>query len=159
MSSSSGWCYRPFATYCACTRALAGKGGKRDEAKQTRDLPPILRELLGLSARAGVGADLATPTAAPPAWMSVRYPDVLPVDVSGVLQAGGLLRMSVSARCSSHGQLCAAGAEWPMDSAMQHALMPGLNKAVPWTVMEQTGSRVNWCRPNAASGLALRQGA
>ena len=32
---------------------------------------------------AGIGVDLATPTASPPPWLSTRYPEVLPVDAQG----------------------------------------------------------------------------
>jgi beta-galactosidase len=48
-----------------------------------------LHDLLDLLAANGIGVDLATPTAAPPAWMSVRYPDILPVDVSGARYSHG----------------------------------------------------------------------
>jgi beta-galactosidase len=42
-----------------------------------------LRDLLDLIGDAGIGVDLATPTAAPPPWLTTRYPDVLPVDDRG----------------------------------------------------------------------------
>ena len=42
-----------------------------------------LREVLDLMGEAGIGVDLATPTAAPPPWLTTRYPDVLPVDARG----------------------------------------------------------------------------
>ena len=42
-----------------------------------------LRDVLDLLAGGGIGVDLATPTAAPPAWLSARYPDVLPIDPTG----------------------------------------------------------------------------
>ena len=42
-----------------------------------------LREVLDLMGDAGIGVDLATPTAAPPPWLTTRYPDVLPVDERG----------------------------------------------------------------------------
>jgi beta-galactosidase len=34
-------------------------------------------------AAAGIGADMSTPTASPPPWLSARYPDILPVDARG----------------------------------------------------------------------------
>jgi beta-galactosidase len=37
-----------------------------------------------------------------------------------------------------------ADPEWPMYSAMHYDLSRGLNKDVPWMVMEQSASRVNW---------------
>jgi beta-galactosidase len=42
-----------------------------------------LRDVLDLLGEAGIGVDLATPTAAPPPWLTTRYPDVLPVDERG----------------------------------------------------------------------------
>ena len=48
-----------------------------------------LHELLDLLGEAGIGVDLATPTAAPPPWLSTRYPDVLPVDVRGARYSHG----------------------------------------------------------------------
>jgi beta-galactosidase len=48
-----------------------------------------LRDVLDLLAEAGVGVDLATPTASPPPWLTTRYPDVLPVDVRGARYSHG----------------------------------------------------------------------
>jgi beta-galactosidase len=48
-----------------------------------------LRDVLDHLSRAGIGVNLATPTAAPPAWLSARYPDVLPVDRTGVRYSYG----------------------------------------------------------------------
>jgi len=42
-----------------------------------------LTDVLDLMGEAGIGVDLATPTAAPPPWLTTRYPDVLPVDERG----------------------------------------------------------------------------
>jgi beta-galactosidase len=48
-----------------------------------------LREVLDLMGEAGIGVDLATPTAAPPPWLTTRYPDVLPVDDRGARYSHG----------------------------------------------------------------------
>ncbi|HTV12215.1 MAG TPA: beta-galactosidase [Acidimicrobiales bacterium] len=48
-----------------------------------------LHDLLDLLASADISVDLATPTAAPPAWLSVRYPDVLPVNAYGARYSHG----------------------------------------------------------------------
>jgi beta-galactosidase len=48
-----------------------------------------LRQVLDLLAEAGIDADLATPTAAPPPWLTTRYPDVLPVDDRGTRYSHG----------------------------------------------------------------------
>jgi len=44
----------------------------------------LLDELMGQLEANGIGADLATATATPPAWLVRRYSDVLPVDVDGI---------------------------------------------------------------------------
>lgn len=43
----------------------------------------LLDELMDLLAANSIGADLATATATPPAWMARKYADVLPVDSNG----------------------------------------------------------------------------
>jgi beta-galactosidase len=48
-----------------------------------------LREVLDLLGEAGIGVDLATPTASPPPWLTTRYPDVLPVDDRGARYSHG----------------------------------------------------------------------
>ena len=42
-----------------------------------------LDEVMDLLAEAGVGVDLATPTAAPPSWLAHEHPETLPVDAEG----------------------------------------------------------------------------
>ena len=48
-----------------------------------------LDRLMDLLAENGMHACLATPTAAQPAWLSAAYPDVLPVDVTGMRREHG----------------------------------------------------------------------
>jgi beta-galactosidase len=48
-----------------------------------------LRQVLDLLGEAGIAVDLATPTAAPPPWLTTRYPDVLPVDERGARYSHG----------------------------------------------------------------------
>ena len=48
-----------------------------------------LRRVLDLMGEAGIDVDLATPTAAPPPWLTTRYPDVLPVDARGARYSHG----------------------------------------------------------------------
>ncbi|HTV10502.1 MAG TPA: beta-galactosidase [Acidimicrobiales bacterium] len=43
-----------------------------------------------------------------------------------------------------------ANPDWAMESAMHYDLVRGLNKRVPWMVMEQASSRVNWRPHNSA---------
>ncbi|MGW1029426.1 beta-galactosidase [Streptomyces sp. NPDC002577] len=51
-----------------------------------------LDEVMDLLAEAGVSADLATPTAAPPSWLAHEHPETLPVDGEG-------RRVAFGARC------------------------------------------------------------
>ncbi|MFF7789940.1 beta-galactosidase [Streptomyces sp. NPDC007991] len=51
-----------------------------------------LDEVMDLLAEAGVGVDLATPTAAPPSWLAHEHPETLPVDGDG-------RRIAFGARC------------------------------------------------------------
>ncbi len=48
-----------------------------------------LREVLDLLEGAGIGADLATPTASPPPWAATRYEDLAPVDERGARYSHG----------------------------------------------------------------------
>ena len=48
----------------------------------------LLDKVIPLLADAGVGVDLATPTAAPPNWFLTQYPHVRPVTDDGVVLAG-----------------------------------------------------------------------
>ena len=58
-----------------------------------------LDEVLGLLHEAGIAVDLATPTASPPPWLGIRYPETLPVDPDGVrLAAGSRNQFSPSSR-------------------------------------------------------------
>lgn len=48
-----------------------------------------LDEVLDLLHGSGIAVDLATPTASPPPWLGLRYPETLPVDRDGVRLAAG----------------------------------------------------------------------
>lgn len=49
-----------------------------------------LDELMDLFAENGISVCLATPTVAQPAWLSTKYPEVLPVDISGRKRTHGM---------------------------------------------------------------------
>ena len=66
-----------------------------------------LDRLMDLLARTGIYADLATATAAQPAWASVKYPDILPVDEYGRRLAYGS-RQSYCPNSGSYRRLAAA---------------------------------------------------
>ncbi|MBO0608191.1 beta-galactosidase [Myceligenerans salitolerans] len=56
-------------------------------------------EVLDLLHEHGIGVDLATPTASPPAWLGARHPETLPVDADGVrLVAGSRNHFSPASR-------------------------------------------------------------
>ncbi|GAA4913395.1 beta-galactosidase [Nesterenkonia rhizosphaerae] len=49
-----------------------------------------LDDVMDMLAEAGIGADLATATASPPAWLSTQHPEILPVTEDGtILSPGG----------------------------------------------------------------------
>ncbi|WP_433676410.1 beta-galactosidase [Microbacterium gorillae] len=48
-----------------------------------------LDDVLDLLHAGGIAVDLATPTASPPPWLGVRFPEVLPVDADGVRLVAG----------------------------------------------------------------------
>ncbi len=48
-----------------------------------------LDRILDLLHDAGIGVDLATPSAAPPAWLHLAHPETLPVDASGLTYTHG----------------------------------------------------------------------
>lgn len=48
-----------------------------------------LDRIVKMAAQRGIAVNMATPTAAQPAWMSKKYPDILPVDVYGIKRAHG----------------------------------------------------------------------
>jgi beta-galactosidase len=48
-----------------------------------------LRTAMDVMAATGIKVVLATPTAAPPAWLSVRHPEILPLDEHGALKHEG----------------------------------------------------------------------
>ena len=49
-----------------------------------------LDKLMDRFAENGIGVNLATPTVAQPAWMSAKYPEVLPVDIAGRRRTHGM---------------------------------------------------------------------
>lgn len=54
--------------------------------------------IIGMLSDAGIGIDLATPTAAPPTWLHRAHPEIIPVDRAGArFHAGGRLGW-----CASH---------------------------------------------------------
>ncbi len=48
-----------------------------------------LRRVMNILGRAGIKSVLATPTAAPPAWLARQYPEILPIDEQGLTRHEG----------------------------------------------------------------------
>jgi beta-galactosidase len=51
-----------------------------------------LERVMGLLGKAGIKVILATPTAAPPIWLSQKHPEILPVDEQGLIKREGTRR-------------------------------------------------------------------
>jgi len=51
-----------------------------------------MQRVMALLGRAGIQVVLATPTAAPPIWLTRKYPEVLPLDERGLLKHEGTRR-------------------------------------------------------------------
>lgn len=55
-----------------------------------------LDDAIDLLGRCGIRTIVGTPTAAPPAWMANRYPEILPVDREGRVRGFGGVTMTAS---------------------------------------------------------------
>src|SRR5262245_28147358 len=51
-----------------------------------------LKRIMDLLAKSGIQVVLATPTAAPPIWLSKKHPEILPVDERGLVKREGTRR-------------------------------------------------------------------
>ena len=51
-----------------------------------------LKRVMNLMGKAGIKVVLATPTAAPPIWLSQKHPEILPVDERGLVKREGTRR-------------------------------------------------------------------
>jgi beta-galactosidase len=51
-----------------------------------------LRRVMDLLGKSGIKVILATPTAAPPLWMSLKHPEILPIDENGLVKHAGTRR-------------------------------------------------------------------
>ncbi|MGW7052773.1 beta-galactosidase [Streptomyces sp. NPDC054887] len=97
-----------------------------------------LDRLLDLLHENGVGADLATPTVAPPAWFYRAHPDALPVSREGVRYAFG----SRGAICHSNPAYREAAARITTELAQRYAAHPAL---AMWHVHNEYGVPVSAC--------------
>ncbi|WP_175407520.1 beta-galactosidase [Streptomyces sp. TRM64462] len=97
-----------------------------------------LDRLMDLLHTHGIRADLATPTAAPPAWFYRDHPDALPVSREGVRYAFG----SRAAICHSNAGYRAAAARITTELARRYGTHPAL---ALWHVHNEYGVPVSAC--------------
>lgn len=97
-----------------------------------------LDEIMDLLHQGGISVDLATATASPPAWMSQKYPEILPVNFDGVrLAFGG--RQAYCAASPVYIQKAAAITE---QLAARYAKHPAV---VMWHVNNEYGCHAPYC--------------
>lgn len=102
--------------------------------------------IVGLLSDAGIGIDLATPTAAPPTWLQRAHPEIIPVDRRGIrFHSGGRLGW------------CASNPTWHEYStriARRLAERYGQHPAVQmWHVSNELGggNRLCYCEASSAA--------
>lgn len=97
-----------------------------------------LDEVLDLLHGANISSDLATATASPPAWLSTRYPEILPVDDSGIrISHGGRQAYCVSSPIYKAKAVALAG-----KLAERYSNHPAV---VMWHVNNEYGCHNNLC--------------
>jgi beta-galactosidase len=104
-----------------------------------------LDRLLDLLHNGGVAVDLATPTAAPPAWLLWRYPDSRPVTAEGVRLEGG----SRQTYCPSSQAYAEAAARITTELAQRYGRHPAL---AMWHVHNEYGTPLNACYCDNCAG-------
>lgn len=92
-----------------------------------------LDDILDMISDNGIKVCLATPTAAQPAWMSLRYPDILPVDIHGRKRTHGK-RVNFCPNSTSYRKFAAAIAE---KMAMRYREHPSL---AMWHISNEYGT-------------------
>lgn len=92
-----------------------------------------LDEVMDLFKEAGINVCMATPTAAQPAWLSEKYPEVLPVDISGIKRTHGM-RVFYCVNSEKYRERAAAIAE---EMAKRYANYPNL---AMWHVSNEYGT-------------------
>ncbi|HEU5428100.1 MAG TPA: beta-galactosidase [Actinocrinis sp.] len=107
-----------------------------------------LDRIIGLLHEAGIAVDLATPTAAAPAWFLARYPHVRPVTREGVV-LGGSARQTYCPHAPEYRAACRQIAE---QLAVRYAAHPAV---VMWHVHNEYGAPTAECYC-AVSAAAFR---
>jgi beta-galactosidase len=97
-----------------------------------------LDEIMDMLHQGGIGVDMATATASPPAWLTLKYPSVLPINFDGVqLSHGG--RQQYSASSSVYREKAAALVE---QIAKRYAKHPAVKM---WHVNNEYGCHAPYC--------------
>jgi beta-galactosidase len=98
----------------------------------------LLDEIMGLLADAGIGVDLGTPTAAPPAWFWKKYPEARPVTREGLTLGFGSRGMVSPSAPEYH----RASAAITRELAARYSGHPAL---VMWHVHNEYGAPISDC--------------
>lgn len=98
----------------------------------------FLDEAMDLLHSGGISVDLATATASPPAWLTRKYPEVLPVSFSGVRLAHG----GRQAYCASSSVYQERSVALASEIAKRYADHPAL---VMWHVNNEYGCHAPYC--------------
>ncbi|SCX09153.1 beta-galactosidase [Candidatus Aquiluna sp. UB-MaderosW2red] len=97
-----------------------------------------LDEIMDLLDQGGIAVDMATATASPPAWLTLKYPSVLPINFDGVqLSHGG--RQQYCAASSIYREKAAALVE---QIAKRYAKHPAIKM---WHVNNEYGCHAPYC--------------
>jgi beta-galactosidase len=102
-----------------------------------------LDRIIGLLHEAGISVDLATPTAAPPAWFLKAHPDIRPVTREGRVLGGGS-RQTYCPHAPEYRAACARIAE---QLAARYAHHPAV---VLWHIHNEYGCHVSECYCDAS---------
>jgi beta-galactosidase len=102
-----------------------------------------LDRIIGLLHQAGISVDLATPTAAPPAWFLKAHPDIRPVTREGKVLGGGS-RQTYCPHAPEYRAACARIAE---QLAARYANHPAV---VLWHIHNEYGCHVSECYCDAS---------
>jgi beta-galactosidase len=97
-----------------------------------------LDEIMDMLHKGGISVDMATATASPPAWMSLKYPQVLPVNFDGVTQVHG----GRQAYCAASPVYRQGAAKLVEKLAERYAKHPAV---VMWHVNNEYGCHAPYC--------------
>lgn len=97
-----------------------------------------LDEVMDLLHEGGISVDMATATASPPAWMSLKYPEMLPINFDGVQLAHGGRQQY----CAASPAYINGAAKLTEQIAKRYAKHPAV---VMWHVNNEYGCHTPYC--------------